>query len=174
MATINWAMTITKSTGSKRRPPRILIAGLGNCLLRDDGIGVHAIRSLQQNPPPGVVVAEVGTAVLDALHLLEWAEKILAIDAMQAGGDPGTLYVFGVDAVAGQGIQVSLHELNLLAALDFLPRQIKPEILIVGIEPETIDYGLDLSPSMAAALPRLTREVRKIVSGWRSGHIHQK
>ena len=76
--------------------------------------------------------------------------------------------------VAGPGMQVSLHELNLLAALNFLPRRIKPEILIVGIEPEIIDYGLDLSPSMAAALPKLTREVRKIVSGWRSGHIHQK
>ena len=101
MNTINAAMTITKSMGPKRRPPRILIAGLGNCLLRDDGIGVHAIRSLQQNPPPGVVVAEVGTAVLDALHLLEWAEKILAIDAMQAGGNPGTLYAFGVDAGRG-------------------------------------------------------------------------
>jgi hydrogenase maturation protease len=170
MTTIKAAMTISKSTGPKRRPPRILIAGLGNCLLRDDGIGVHAVKALQRTPPPGVVVAEVGTAVLDALHLLGWAEKILAIDAMQAGGNPGTLYVFGVDAVAGQGMQVSLHELNLLAVLDFLPRQIKPEILIVGVEPETIDYGLDLSPSMAAALPKLTREVRKIVSGWRSGH----
>jgi hydrogenase maturation protease len=170
MTTIKAAMTITTSMGPKRRPPRILIAGLGNYLLRDDGIGVHAVKALQRTPPPGVVVAEVGTAVLDALHLLEWAEKILAIDAMQAGGTPGTLYVFGVNAVAGPGMQASLHELNLLAALEFLPRQIKPEILIVGIEPETIDYGLDLSPAMAAVLPELTREVRKIVSGWRNGY----
>jgi hydrogenase maturation protease len=169
MTTIKTAMTIIKSMGPKRRQPRILIAGLGNYLLRDDGIGVHVVRALQRTPPPGVVVADVGTAVLDALHLLEWAEKILAIDAMQAGGTPGTLYAFGVDAVAGPGMQASLHELNLLAALDFLPRQIKPEILIVGIEPETIDYGLDLSPAVAAALPELTREVRKIVSGWRNG-----
>jgi hydrogenase maturation protease len=162
-------MTIPKSMGPKQRQPRILIAGLGNYLLRDDGVGVHAARALQRTPPPGVVVAEVGTAVLDALHLLDWAEKILAIDAMQAGGTPGTLYAFGVDAVAGPGMQASLHELNLLTTLDFLPRQIKPEILIVGIEPETIDYGLDLSPAVAAALPKLTREVRKIVSGWRNG-----
>jgi hydrogenase maturation protease len=169
MTTIKTAMTIIKSMGPKRRQPRILIAGLGNYLLRDDGIGVHVVRALQRTPPPGVVVADVGTAVLDALHLLDWAEKILAIDAMQAGGTPGTLYAFGVDAVAGPGMQASLHELNLLATLDFLPRQIKPEILIVGIEPETIDYGLDLSPAVAAALPELTREVRKIVSGWRNG-----
>ena len=169
MTIMSAAMTIPKSMGPKQRQPRILIAGLGNYLLRDDGVGVHAARALQRTSPPGVVVAEVGTAVLDALHLLDWAEKILAIDAMQAGGTPGTLYAFGVDAVAGPGMQASLHELNLLATLDFLPRQIKPEILIVGIEPETIDYGLDLSPAVAAALPKLTREVRKIVSGWRNG-----
>ena len=125
-------MTITTSMGPKRRQPRILIAGLGNYLLQDDGVGVHAVRALQQTPLPGVIVAEVGTAVLGALHLLEWAEKILAIDAMQAGGTPGTIYGFGVEDAAGPGMQASLHELNLLAALRFLPCQAKPEILIVG------------------------------------------
>ena len=163
------AMTITTSMGTKRRRPRILIAGLGNYLLQDDGVGVHAVRALQQTPLPGVIVAEVGTAVLGALHLLEWAEKILAIDAMQAGGTPGTIYAFGVEDAAGPGMQASLHELNLLAALRFLPRQAKPQILIVGIEPETIDYGLDLSPAVAAALPELSREIRRIVAGWRNG-----
>jgi len=163
------AMTTTTSMGTKRRKPRILIAGLGNYLLQDDGVGVHAVRALQQTPLPGVIVAEVGTAVLGALHLLEWAEKILAIDAMQAGGTPGTIYAFGVEDAAGPGMQASLHELNLLAALRFLPRQAKPQILIVGIEPETIDYGLDLSPAVAAALPELSREIRRIVAGWRNG-----
>jgi hydrogenase maturation protease len=161
------SMTMSMSMRLKQRKPRILVAGLGNYLLRDDGIGVHAVKALQQSPLPGVIVAEVGTAVLSALHLFEWAEKILAIDAMQAGGTPGTIYAFGVEDAAGPGLQASLHELNLLAALRFLPRQAKPEILVVGIEPETIDYGLDLSPAVAAALPELTRDVRKIVSDWR-------
>jgi hydrogenase maturation protease len=163
------AMTNPRSLGTKGRQPRILIAGLGNYLLRDDGIGVHAVRALQQTSPPGAVFADIGTAVLDALHLLEWADKILAIDAVQAGGPPGTLYAFKVDAVEGPGMQTSLHELNFLAALDFLPPGTKPEILMVGMEPETIDYGLDLSPAVAAALPELIREVRKIVAGWRHG-----
>lgn len=161
-------MTITTSMMPKPRQPRILIAGLGNYLLKDDGVGVHAVRALQQTPLPGIIVAEVGTAVLGVLHLLEWADKVLAIDAMQAGGTPGTIYGFGVEDAAGPGMQASLHELNLLAALRFLPRQAKPEILVVGIEPDTIDYGLDLSPAVAAALPELIREVREIVSDWRN------
>jgi hydrogenase maturation protease len=151
----------------KSRKPRILIAGLGNLLLMDDGVGVHAVQELQKNPPPGAMVAEVGTAVLNALHLLEWADKILAIDAMQAGGVPGTVYAFGTEDVAPGGIQASLHELNFLAALDFLKNKGKPEILIFGVEPERIDYGLDLTPAVAWALPALAAAAREQVRRWR-------
>jgi hydrogenase maturation protease len=151
----------------KFRKPRILIAGLGNLLLMDDGVGVHAVQELQKSPPDGAVVAEVGTAVLSALHLLEWADKILALDAMQAGGAPGTIYAFGTDDVDRGGIQVSLHELNLLAALGFLKNKARPEIVILGVEPEKIDYGLELTPPVAAALPELTVAVQELVRLWR-------
>lgn len=113
------------------------------------------------------MVAEVGTAVLHALHLLEWADKVLAIDDMQTGGRPGTVYAFGTEDVASRGVQVSLHELNFLAALDFLKGRTKPEILIFGVEPEQIDYSLDLTPAVAAALPELTAAVRTQVRRWR-------
>src|SRR5512139_3120116 len=103
------------ATSLKR--PRILIAGLGNILLRDDGVGVHAVRELRQDTSPGALVVEVGTAVLDALHLLEWAEAILAIDAMRAGGSPGTIYPLRVEEIAEPGPMSSLHELSLLGAL---------------------------------------------------------
>ncbi len=150
----------------KSRPPRILIAGLGNLLLMDDGVGVHAVQELQKSPPKGAKVVEVGTAVLDALYLIEWADKILAIDAMQAGGEPGTVYAFGTDDVDRGGIQTSLHELNLLAALGFLKNKVKPEIVILGVEPERIDYGLELTPAVAAALPKLTAAAADIVQRW--------
>ncbi len=152
----------------KSRKPRILVAGLGNLLLMDDGVGVHAVQELQKAPPEGAVVAEVGTAVLNALHLIEWADKILALDAMQAGGAPGTVYAFGVDDVDRGGIQASLHELNLLAALGFLKNKTRPEIVILGVEPERIDYGLELTPAVAAALPQLTAAVRELVERWKS------
>ncbi len=152
---------------TKRRRPRILIAGLGNLLLQDDGVGVHAVRALTESPPPGVICADVGTAVLDALHLFEWAEKILALDAVQAGGPPGTVYSFGVADADDPGVKASLHELNLLAAMRFLKEKAKPEIVILGVEPQTIDYGLDLTPPVAAALPRLLQAARDIVGRWR-------
>lgn len=86
---------------------------------------------------------------------------------MQAGGAPGTVYAFGTEDLDKGGIQASLHELNLLAALNFLKDQAKPEIIIFGVEPERIDYGLDLTPTVAAALPELTAAAREQVRRWR-------
>ncbi len=146
---------------------KILIAGLGNLLLRDDGVGVQAARELQKNPPAGVMVVEVGTAVLDALHLFKWADSILAIDAMQAGGSAGTVYSLSVSDVDDRRPQGSLHELSLLAALRFLPSGKQPAILILGVEPEIVDFGLELSPKVEAALPTVIHSVREIVNSWR-------
>jgi hydrogenase maturation protease len=156
-----------KEEGPRRRP-RVLVAGLGNLLLRDDGVGVHAVRALQRGVPRGVRAVEVGTAVLDALHLVEWADRILAIDAMQAGGDPGTIYRFDVDGVAHTPIRTSLHEMDLVATLRFLTNGHRPEITVLGVEPETIAAGLDLSPNVQAALPRLVAAAQEIVAGWRA------
>lgn len=145
---------------------RILVAGLGNLLLRDDGVGVHAVRALQQSPPPGAIAVEVGTAVLDALPLLERAEKVLAIDAMQAGGAPGSIYRCRVSDVAGQRDSASLHEVSLLSVLHFIPADKRPEISILAVEPRTIDYGLELTPEVEAALPQVVELVRHITRQW--------
>ena len=149
-----------------QRRCRILIVGLGNVLLKDDGVGVHAVRELQKDPPDGLCVAEIGTAVLHAVHLLEWAEKVIAIDAVKAGGAPGTIYAFDAGKEASEH-RVSLHELNLLGALRFLPQgHPKPEIVILGVEPEVIDYGLELSAAVQAAVPQVVNVAKEIADAW--------
>jgi hydrogenase maturation protease len=153
---------------AERKKPRILVVGLGNLLLRDDGVGVHAVRALREKPLPRILCAEIGTAVLDSLHLLSWADKILAIDAMAAGGIPGSVYSFGVGDVAEKGAPASLHEIGLLSALRFLPPAKGLEIQILGIEPETIGYGLELTPAVRQALPLVTRTAREIVARWKN------
>ncbi len=158
--------TLSGTAGSGMK---ILIIGLGNLLLRDDGVGVHAVHELQKAPPPGVQVVEVGTALLDALHLFEWADRILAIDAMQAGGPPGMLYSFGVSDVEDYRPQASLHEIGLLAAFRLLPGGKRPPIVILGMEPAVIDYGLDLSPEVHFAMPALIQCVRDMVKSWMRG-----
>lgn len=142
------------------------MAGLGNELLGDDGVGVHAARDLSRHPfPQRVVIAEVGTSVLDALHLFAWADMIIAIDAMKAGGPPGTIYEARCADVAEAARKTSLHELDFMASLRLLPhRNFCPEITILGVEPETIDYALSLSRPVEAALPELFKRVQQLIA----------
>jgi len=142
------------------------VAGLGNLLLRDDGVGVHAVRALRKRDGRRVWAVEIGTAVLDALHLFEAAGGILAIDAIQAGGPPGTIYRFRPSDLEDRPAQGSLHAVNLVSARHLLPGP-RPEIVILGVEPKTIDYGLTLSPPVQAALPRLLEEAEAILARWR-------
>jgi hydrogenase maturation protease len=148
------------------KEPKILLAGLGNFLLRDDGVGVHAILELQKGPLPGVQVVEVGTAVLDALHLFEWADRILAIDAMHGGGPPGAIYLFPDFEAEDRTPKASLHEMDLLAALRLVPERKRHEIMVLGVEPKIIEFGLELSPEIQRVLPQVIRLSRQIISQW--------
>lgn len=153
-------------TGTRRTRTRILIAGLGNEILRDDGVGIHAVRAIGQHLPRRVRTAEVGTAVLDALHLFEWADKVLAIDAVEAGGNPGAIFRFDIRDAEQRASRASLHELDLVAALRFLPEAARPEVTILGIEPGVIEFGLDLSPQVRSSLAGLVRAANDIVTQW--------
>lgn len=143
------------------------MAGLGNELLRDDGVGIHVVRELRGTLPLGVIVAEVGTGILNALHLIDWAERVLAIDAVQAGLPPGTVCALRADDVAAPGSHVSMHQVGLLEARPFLRNPHRQrEILFLGVEPAVIDYGTELSPEVHSAIPEVVMEARRIISGW--------
>lgn len=147
------------------RRPRVLVVGLGNDLLMDDGVGVHAARSLKQKKlGAGVTVVEVGTAILDALHLFERADHILAIDAMQAGGGPGAIYRLDGDDVVRRDL-ASMHDFTFQSALTLLKRQPK-SVVVIGVEPGRIDYGLDLTNAVANAIPAVVQAATQIVLRW--------
>ena len=142
----------------------VLVVGLGNELLTDDGAGVHVIRLLQNEPPTeGVVFTEVGTAILHAQYLLEQAACVIAIDAVQAGDEPGTLYLFDMDQ-AELNRPASLHELGIVGVLQLIPQQNRPRTVVLGVEPETIDYGMELSPVVRAAAGRVVKIVREMIN----------
>ncbi|MFO0754756.1 MAG: hydrogenase maturation protease [Thermodesulfovibrionales bacterium] len=158
--------TVLHKTERKRHKKRILVAGLGDGLLRDGGVGVHAVRALQGLDYPGVRVAEVGTEVLDALHLIEWADNILVIDAMQAGGDPGMIHFLKGRDIGKPGAYASLHQCSFVSALERIPEKAWPVITVLGVEPESIEHGLVLSPQVEKAIPHLVRIVGEILACW--------
>jgi hydrogenase maturation protease len=143
----------------------ILIAGVGNCLLKDDGVGVHAARMLAKDPPPDTAVLEVGIDFSKAVSLLSNYERVYILDAMEAGKGLGTLYVCrGADLERGDTVS-PLHHFNLHAVLSRLHRLSKPQVFVVGIQPGRIGCGKTLSPELAELLPSVVANVRRLVSG---------
>jgi hydrogenase maturation protease len=160
-------LSVISRTGEHIKKPKIVIAGLGNLLLRDDGVGIHAIRELQGNPVKGTTALEVGCAVFDYLHLLEAADRILLIDAMEAGGQPGSVYLCDLSDIDGKPEQGSLHHLSVITALQTFAKKRASLIKLVGIEPAVIDYGLELSEAVQASLPKICKFVRSIAREWK-------
>lgn len=151
-----------------RRTAKVLVLGLGNELLSDDGVGVHAARRLAEDPPPGALVVDIGCAVLDACELLEEAEVVLALDAVDGGGPPGTIYSFDADGARARPGTPSPHERALAGALRLIPPQTRPRAVFLGMQPMTLAPGPSLSAPVQRAVPVLLRLVRrKLAAGLR-------
>ena len=144
------------------RPP-ILVLGIGNILLRDEGVGVRVIEQMQElRLPDDVELVDGGTAGADLLDVLAERQKVIVIDAVQAEAEPGTVLRFTADdLVRPDGVGISLHEMGLAEALT-MTKQLgcaPEEVLIFGIKPKDITCGLELSAEIAPSVPEVIRLV---------------
>ena len=136
--------------------------GLGNELMADDGVGIHAIRRLRTVLPPGVPCVEIGTASLQAQDICEQSEVVIALDAVRANGSPGSVYLLDLSDAATPEAE-SLHSLSLAGVIRLIPPAQRPRVLVVGVQPAGVEYSLALSEPVEAALPRVIRAVCEIV-----------
>jgi hydrogenase maturation protease len=142
---------------------KTVVLGLGNVLLSDEGVGVHAANALAERGvlPAGTKVLAIGTALLDALPELEKAERIIVMDAMKAGGPPGTVYRIPFDECRRPQTIASMHGFDLSRVLTLAGRSDSPDVRIFGVEPAQIGWSLELSDPVAAAMPALLAAVSK-------------
>jgi hydrogenase maturation protease len=148
-------------------PRQILIAGVGNELLTDDGIGVHALRELEKNPMTGAITVAIGTDILRGLPFVESAKRVLLIDAARGGRPPGSIYLFTAGDTRPDGPLHSLHSMGLRDALRVLsPHCIPPAMTVIGVEPASFEYGMTLSPAVQAVLPAVVALARGTVEDW--------
>lgn len=140
--------------------PRILIAGIGNVFLGDDGFGVAVVEQLARKAlPERVVLMDVGIRGVDLTYaLLDGYDAAILIDTTQRGGAPGTLYV--LDPEAGERLEppsptalLDAHALDPMAVLAFVRQSGAPlgTLRIVGCEPLT--FGTDDSPALELSAP---------------------
>ena len=141
---------------------KTLILGLGNLLLSDEGVGVHAARALAERElPADVWVVEAGTAFLDVLPDIEKADRILLIDAMEGGGAPGTIYRVPFDQCRHPDMLASLHGFDMSRVLFMAGNTRKPEVTVFGVEPAKIEWGTEVSPAVRRMLPALADVILK-------------
>jgi hydrogenase maturation protease len=142
-----------------------VVLGIGNLLLGDEGVGVHAARLLtQEKQPPGTEVLEVGSAILDALPALKNADRVIVLDAVMADGPPGTVYRLPFSECERPSRIGSLHGFDLSRVMALAGREKPQDVMVLGIEPATIAWSMELSPQVSNALPRFVDAVKKEIS----------
>ena len=145
----------------------VLVLGVGNLLLKDEGIGVHVARKLMDmDLPPHVEVLEGGTSGFDLLDDIEGREKVVVVDTVQAGQPPGTLYRMSREDIEDRPKQrLSLHDIDmtdLLKLSDLLGVEKPAEVIIIGVEPKDMETAsMELSPEVEAKMSKVIELVMK-------------
>lgn len=155
-------------------PPRTLILGLGNTLMTDEALGVMVIRHLQAEGAfadlGDVGLLDGGTLSFTLAAPIGDSPRLIVVDAAIMGERPGTVRVFEGEAMDRQlsGRGKSVHEVSLMDLMDMaritasLPRR----RALVGVEPALIEWGDQLSPEVAAAVPLAMARIRELLRAW--------
>lgn len=151
---------------------KVLVLGVGNLLLSDEGLGVRAVEELKKRYsfPEGVELMDGGTLGIDLLYFMEGVEKLLIIDAILGGKPHGSLYKFKGDEalVYFKGKKLSAHDIGILEvlALAELTEKLPKEVVVLGMEPESLEISLELSPSIKKNFNRFLEEIIEQLKEW--------
>ena len=149
---------------------KTLVLGLGNPLLRDDGIGLHVVRELEERlaDDPTVEVEEDYWGGLRLMERMIGYERVIIIDAIITGSDPGTIHMLTPDDIPTQR-SASVHDVNLPTALEFgrvagarLPEG--HDITLIGIEAADVQtFDESLSPPLRRSIPQVVDQVLTVL-----------
>ena len=153
----------------------ILVLGLGNVLLSDDGVGVHVIRALAARHPEHrfrhpVLFRDGGTLGLSLLPEIGASEALVVVDAARFGGEAGEVRRFEGEAMDAQlGVRRgSAHEIALcdLMGASRLCESLPRNRALVGIEPGCTQWGLEPTPDVASSISRACDAIEDILQRW--------
>lgn len=148
-----------------------LVLGIGNVLLKDEGIGVHVIRAMEGHRlPDNVTLFDGGVTGIDLLEQIEEADRLIIVDAVEAGGQPGSIFRFKADEVEVMidEHKTSLHQVDLFETLKiakFLGSY--PETIVIGVQPKDTTWGLEPTPEVASRIPQIVDLVLSEIQAFR-------
>jgi hydrogenase maturation protease len=151
---------------------RPLVLGIGNVLMGDEGVGVHAVRQLEGTLPPHIALLDGGTGGFHLLGALVDHDPVYLIDATQDGQPPGTVSEIEPRYASDFPRTLTAHDIGLrdlvesAALLGRLPRFLLVTVSVGDLQP----MELTLSPQVAAAIPEVIQRIHRLVS--RSSVVH--
>ncbi len=161
------------SMSATRKPPEVLVLGLGNTRLADDGIGVHVVRQLARDPetPPGLKALDAGAFGFRLLSKLTKAQAVLMVDVADLGAPPGTTRLLEREELVlhvSRGGRVSAHESGLVDLLTLARMEgYQPKRLaLLAVQPQTLEWGEDMSAPVSESLPLVCEQVVRTVLDW--------
>jgi hydrogenase maturation protease len=143
---------------------RVLVLGIGNILMGDDGVGVYVVRHIEESGmrlPEGVDLLDGGTAGFDLMGLIDEYDKIVIVDALKTPDRPGSVYRFTPEHAVETCARYSMHEVGIMEVIRTLGIvKRSPELEFVGIVPENIgDLDTSLSRAVEESIPRAVEVV---------------
>jgi hydrogenase maturation protease len=149
----------------------VLVLGIGNILMNDDGVGIRVVQQLTEEYrfPPEVTLLDGGTLGLDLLPHLEGVERLLVVDAVETGGEPGSLIrLTGDEIPLALATKVSPHQMGLkdLLTVADLQGYAPPVMVLWGVQPASIEMNLELSSAVAAQVAALKANVLTELAAW--------
>jgi hydrogenase maturation protease len=163
---------MTRPEASRSRDAgRVTVLGLGNILLSDEGVGVHAVNAIKNNYicSPLVELVDGGTMGLDLLPLFQSQDRIIIIDAVDFGKAPGHVGTLEGDKIPSVlNSKLSVHHIGLSDVLFAakLMRDTPLEVYLVGIQPKYLDVGLDMTKDIRIKLEALIGLVIQKLEEW--------
>lgn len=147
------------------------VIGLGNILLKDEGVGVHVVNAVRKRYRcyPQVEIIDGGTLGLDLLHLIEGRDRLLLVDAIDFGKEPGYIGVLSNDEIPSTlCAKLSVHHIGLSDVLYAakLRGGTPPEMRLIGIQPGSIEVGLDVSDCVKDKMDTLIEMTLNTLKGW--------
>jgi hydrogenase maturation protease len=141
-----------------------VIIGIGNILLKDDGVGVHVIKELENEKLPSTtLLVDGGTSTLDTLGFFLDYKRVIIVDCLRAGLKPGTIYKIKPEDIKNYKKEnLSIHDVQILDVAKMANMMGRyPQIVIFGIEPEEIALGLEMTDTMISKVPEIIFNIRK-------------
>lgn len=150
---------------------KIAVLGIGNLLQKDEGVGIHIIRQLENRFvfEPEISLIDGGTMGTDLLPYFEQHDRIIIADAVNFDQPPGFIgSIENDDILRRLNTKLSIHHLGLTDVLSIARLLgIEPrEIYLVGIQPEDISMGLELTGTITSGLERMSEAIRMKLSEW--------